>query len=388
MLHSTAYDVVVVGAGPAGSFMAYLLASASSLKVLIIDKDNLPRYKPCGGGLTRRAVNLLPFDLTPVIEDQARQARVSVGNLPVYEQSFAEPIFALVMRDRLDAFLLQQACRAGCDCLSGVRFNGLEHRSQGVCVLTSAGRFEAGVLVGADGAVGATAGALGLKIDCNRFYAIEGEVDCRSGKLQRSFKGTVHFDFGIVPGGYGWIFPKKDHLSVGLLTSAKHRRRLKTGFRSYLERKQIGSNARLLRLSGYTIPWGTGRKSVFANQKGLLVGDAAGLTDPISGEGIFHAFQQAQLAAPVVIDHFRHPGFGLQRYQQRMRRTYRREMLHACGMSHFLYGCERLSHPVLRRSGSLLAEQFLNIAAGRITYPELSAKLLRPAKLLQLLRTA
>jgi geranylgeranyl reductase family protein len=384
MQHRTIYDVIVVGAGPAGSFLAYLLAAGGHLKVLLIDKKDFPRYKTCGGGLTRRALRLLPFDLAPVIEDRARTAVVSIDHRPVYRRSFAEPIIAMVMRDRFDAFLLDQARRAGSQWLPGVRFEDLVPQAGGLRVLTSAGRFDARVLIGADGVNSTAARALGLRIKRRRFYALEAEVAIRSTALLAQFRGSVHFDFGVIPGGYGWVFPKKNHLSVGVLTAARSDRGLKACFNAYLQKK-IAADSGVTKLAGYSIPWGTGAKSVFAGCRGLLVGDAAGLTDPISGEGIYHALNQARMAAPVIEKFVRGSDPDLEGYDRHMQLAYRREMLHACGMNRFLYGCERLSHPILKRSGELLAEHFLNITIGRSTYRQLSAKLRQPKNIFRLL---
>ena len=385
MQPSNQYDVVIVGAGPAGSHLGYLLA-CRSVKVLIIDKKELPRYKPCGGGLTRRAMQLLSFDLTPVIEDYARTAVVSIDNTPVYHQSFSEPIIGMVMRDRFDSLLLDRATRAGSHCMTGTRFMGVTPHADGLRIITSNDRFETKLVVGADGVNSAVARALRLRVKSRCFYAIEGEVYCRSARDLAAFKGTVHFDFGVIPQGYGWVFPKKDHLSIGVLTSGTGPKPLKKYFNNYLAKKNLATVSRVKLLRGHLIPWGLGRKSVFSNRHGLLVGDAAGFSDPITGEGIFHALQQGQMAAPVILNQLRHCGSGLAAYRRHMQRAYGREMFHGCGMSWFLYHCERLSHHILRHSGDLLAEQFLQIITGQATYPDLSSKLLRPLKMIQLLR--
>lgn len=385
MSESTPYDVAIVGAGPAGSHLGYLLAR-SRIKVLIIEKKQLPRSKPCGGGLTRRAMELLPFDLSPVIEDYTRTAILSLNNAPLVQRTYSEPIIGMVMRDRLDHFLLEQATRAGCHCHTGSRFNNAIPHGGGLRMQTSAADIDTRILVGADGVNSAVASSLRLKMVGHRFHAMEGEVYCRSREDWAEFKGTVHFNFGVIPGGYGWIFPKKDHLSMGVLTSGAGKKLLKRYFRAYLRKKKIAAGARIERLRGHLIPWGGGRNSLIANRHGLLVGDAAGLTDPITGEGIFHALKQSRMAARVILEFIRNSNAGLMPYHRRMQRAYRREMFYACGMSLFLYNCEPLSHRILRNRGDLLAEQILQIITGQTTYLGLFSKLLHPKKIIQLLR--
>ena len=384
MSGSNPYDVVIVGAGPAGSYLGYLLAR-SRIKVLIIEKKQLPRYKPCGGGLTRRAMELLPFDLSSVIEDYTRTAILSLNNAPLVQRNYSEPIIGMVMRDRLDHFLLEKATRAGCHCHTGSRFKNTIPRGGGLRIQTSTEDIDTRILVGADGVNSAVASALRLRIVGHRFHAMEGEVLCPGREDLAQFKGTVHFDLGIIPGGYGWIFPKKDHLSMGVLTSCAGKKQLKRYFKAYLRKKKIAAGARIQKLRGHLIPWGGCRRNLFASRYGLLVGDAAGLTDPITGEGIFHALKQSQMAARAIFEFFRNSHAGLMPYQRRLQRAYGREMFYACGLSLFLYNCETLSHRILRIRGDLLSEQILHIITGQTTYTGLFSKFLHPKKFIQLL---
>ncbi|MGC9022992.1 MAG: FAD-dependent monooxygenase, partial [Dissulfurimicrobium sp.] len=210
------FDCIIAGAGPGGAYLGYLLSSLG-LKCLILEKKSIPRYKPCGGGLTKRALDLLPFDLTGIVEDWAVKARLCFGGGFIREVLFDQPVIGLVMRSRLDSFLVSKAQEAGAVVLTGVAFKDVKAASGGSLeVQTTAGDFKALVLAGADGAGSRTARALGLwknRVGCP---AVEAEVYPLSRESLDAWRGMVEFDFSAAPKGYGWVFPKADHLSVGV----------------------------------------------------------------------------------------------------------------------------------------------------------------------------
>ena len=119
------FDVLVVGAGPAGSTAAYRLAREGA-SVLLVDRARFPRDKPCGGGLTRRAFRLLPFSVEPVVEDRATSVRFGLDFHSRFERHTAEPLVLMTQRSRLDAFLAEQAANAGVGFRDGSKVTGLE----------------------------------------------------------------------------------------------------------------------------------------------------------------------------------------------------------------------------------------------------------------------
>ena len=137
MLTKPTHDVVVVGAGPAGCAAAYYSASRG-MKTLILEKESLPRYKPCGGGVNLRAAQLLPFDFSPVVERCVHGGELSCRLGLAFAKSYIQPITYMTMRDRLDQFLCQKAVDAGAEILDGARVDTIVEENDRVSV--SAGR--------------------------------------------------------------------------------------------------------------------------------------------------------------------------------------------------------------------------------------------------------
>lgn len=214
------HDVIIVGAGPAGALLGYLLAR-QQFQVLIIEKKKFPRYKPCGGGLTRRALALLPFDISQIVEDTATNARVSRSGEILFEKAYPDPIIAMVMRDKFDALLIDQALQAGAAFMDETVFQDASRAGGIIRVNTTKATFETRVLVGADGVNSRVARICGHRVHSRKMTALEGEVYLSNPDILKTFRGSADFDFGVIPAGYGWIFPKGDHLSAGVLTHEK-----------------------------------------------------------------------------------------------------------------------------------------------------------------------
>ncbi|MEX2158044.1 MAG: NAD(P)/FAD-dependent oxidoreductase [Dehalococcoidia bacterium] len=287
----TTYDTIVAGAGPAGSTAARLLAQRGA-RVLILDKAAFPRDKPCGGGVTVRAARELGIDLTPVIEREITGVRVSLRMGKPFERRSDAPLTYMTQRCRLDQYLLERAAEAGADVHDGVAVHEAELTERGVVVRANGDSYQARTLVGADGANGIVARALGLTLSGEPAIALEANVPCEGSSR---WEHTIAVDLGGTPGGYGWLFPKGDHLNVGVGGSKwigpSLRERL-SELCAYLdvdETKMFGVRGHYLPLRKAGAPLVRG--------PALLAGDAAGLVDPLSGEGIDAAFASGRLAA-------------------------------------------------------------------------------------------
>ena len=306
----SSYDVIIVGAGPAGATLGRELCHRG-LAVLIVEKEKLPREKPCAGGITLRAASLLDFDIGPVTEGIAYGARITYRLSDECIKRHNQPLVHMVMRSRFDHFLVKKAQEAGAVVSDGVRADQLEMTASGVRVLTAEGPITAKVVAAADGARGTVGRKLGMIGDFELGLALEDEVYVTRDKLA-DWDSLIGLDIGQIPGGYGWVFPKRDHLSVGVGGPLHLSKRLKP----YLERllRHLGKND-IDDFTGHLLPL---RRRGMAIQRGnaLLLGDAAGLVHPLTGEGIYYAIRSAQLAAPVITESLRSGTIDLKGYQR------------------------------------------------------------------------
>ena len=285
------FDAIVVGAGPAGAAAARLLASARA-SVLLLDRARFPRDKPCGGGLTGRAARLLPEPIDEVVEDRATRVRLRAGYRGGYERESARPLVLLTRRSRLDAYLAGRAAVAGAEFRDGTRVEGVDGTT---VLLAGGGRARGDVLIGADGANGAVARSLGLAGAIDHGVALEANAPHYS-----RYRGTLVLEFGVVPGGYGWVFPKADHVNVGVGGWAGEGPRLRAHLGRLCRAHGIDPD-RLEGARGHRLPMRR-PDAVLARGRAALIGDAAGLVDPFSGDGIYEALLSADLAADAALD--------------------------------------------------------------------------------------
>jgi geranylgeranyl reductase family protein len=290
-------DVLVAGAGPAGSATALRLARGGA-RVVLAEKARLPRDKPCGGGVTGRALRQAPCAIDPVVEDVVRCFEIRLRYRARFERRSDAPVILMTQRRRLDAFLAEQAAAAGADLRDGARVEDVAIGADGVTASLGGRRIRAGVLVGADGANGTVARTAGLAGGIVRGIALEANVPW--GALdRRRYAGRAVIELAVARGGYGWVFAKESHANVGVGGWASEGPRLRS-LLDLLAREHGIAGQELQEIRGHRLPM---RRPGSRPQGGpvLLVGDAAGLVDPLSGDGIYEAFVSAKLAADAIL---------------------------------------------------------------------------------------
>jgi geranylgeranyl reductase family protein len=291
------FDVLVVGAGPAGSATALRL-SAGGARVLLADKARFPRDKPCGGGLTGRALRHAPCDVSPVVEHVVDRFVLRLGYRGRFARTSSAPLILMTQRRRLDAHLAEEAARAGAEFRDGSGVDELAFADDGVRARVGGAPVRASYLVGADGANGVVARAVGLSGAIRRGVALEGNVAW--GALDPlPYRETAWIELGVVPGGYGWVFPKGDHANLGVGGWLGEGPRLRDHL-ARLARAHGVDPDDVSDVRGHRLPMRV-LGTLAARGRLLLVGDAAGLVDPLSGDGIYEAFVSARLAADAIL---------------------------------------------------------------------------------------
>jgi geranylgeranyl reductase family protein len=292
------YDVIVIGGGPAGAMTGYHLAKAG-IRVLVLEAKQFPRQKPCGGGLQRRAMASIPFDIAPIVRGTIHRVSVSYGLGVPCQRAYAEPLVHTILRPEFDEFLLHQAERSGAAICQGVRCRGLELTPDGfVRIDSGAGPFLARCVVGADGANSVVRTLLNPR---DRYFwqaALFCEVPRELLNAHALDMESIRVDWGTLPSGYAWAFPKRDYVNFGAGAPISVARHLKAYVSQFLRASDMVCEqaSRRLNFVGHQLPTLTPEAQI-ANRRVLLVGDAAGFIEPFTGDGISFACQSAEMAA-------------------------------------------------------------------------------------------
>ncbi|MCZ6596680.1 MAG: geranylgeranyl reductase family protein [Planctomycetota bacterium] len=384
------FDTAIVGGGPAGACAALLLARAGR-PVVLFDREEHPRYKTCGGGLVRRALNELPIDLEELdgcgeaaagIELFAAEMHLADSGL-AFRVERPEPLLRMTMRSDLDHALLQAAASEGADVRQPCAVTGVAREGDPgdtIRLETEGGPVTARFVLAADGALSRTAAAAGWTETPELIPALESELSVPASHLER-YASCARFDFDVVSDGYGWVFPKRSHLSVGVLSMRRGRSGLLRLLERYLERLGL-DDVRGAEHHGFVIPVRP-RPGPLARDRVLLLGDAAGLADPLTAEGISGALISGRLAAEALLAHDPAPGSVERAYHRALDRALLRDLAVARRMARVIYGSPRWRARLFRSFGQLFVEAMTAQISGEQTYREL---LLRPTVWARLLR--
>jgi len=316
-LPSASREVVIIGAGPAGATLARELLRGG-LKPLILDKAVFPRIKVCAGGLTIKALKFLPADLGPVLENEIRRVQLSFNLGRPFTKAWHQPLLYTVERQRFDAFLMDRVRQAGGEFGDGERLEKITAGPGDSCTLVTSRRvIIARVVVGADGARSSVARGAGLQPVDFWNLGLQMEVPRNLIKSASEFTRAISLDLGTLADGYAWVFPRGQVLIIGVGGPVHQGPQLKQYHGRLLSHLGLGELS--FPLAAHLIPHRVTHRPVMRGRV-LLVGDAAGLADFWTGEGIFSALHSARLAAQPILRFLQGETGALTDYQDRVDR--------------------------------------------------------------------
>ncbi len=308
------YDVVVIGAGPAGSTAAKCLAE-NNIKVLLLDKSEFPRDKPCGGGLPTRVLKRFPY-IEPLIDSISfGSSTYSSSHRYKFDLIREKPLLFNVIRKEFDYGLVNLALKAGATFLEGKTVVDVSIQQNNASVKLDDGQsIETQMIISCDGTRSIVAEKTNLSKQMQTLcIALVQEQPMTPKQLDTYFtkKRLVHLFIkaqGIA--GYAWVFPKKQCVNIGIgefqsaLSKSKPNVPLKDTYEKFIavlkEKKLLPEKFIVENLKGATLPIFP-LKNTYRDRL-VLCGDAAGFINPITGEGIYYAMVSGQIASKVIVD--------------------------------------------------------------------------------------
>jgi geranylgeranyl reductase family protein len=369
------FDIAVIGAGPAGSVAAMVLARAGR-SVALIEKERMPRYKTCGGGVVSRALADLPCPAPTERNIPLRRVSRIVLHHAAVEPILLERPHApitMVMRSDFDAYLARQAEAAGAARLEGAAFRGFSSVEGRYGCLVDGTELHADAVIGADGAESRVARAVPGP-PARLGVALEGELPAGPDGWRAPLAQEVRFDFGPPEEGYAWVFPKEGGLSVGVFSRRHRYPGLRQEYRRYVDLLDLArGGVREARLTGHRIPIRPRRSS--GRDGILLAGDAAGLADPLTGEGISYAIRSGRLAAEAILAAGDRPRRAAAEYHLRLE-FLREEIRAARIVAGLIYRLPSLAFRTLARHPAF-PDAIADVFLGQRSYRDLLRRALR-----------
>ena len=296
------YDVIVVGAGPAGAISSYYL-SKKGFKVALLEKNDIGREKICGGGISHYSLNELPYGLPDaLIEQRIKGINFISPKNEIFQKKELEQIGITTYRSKFDSFLVNKAIDVNVDFLPYTKVSNIR-KSNGLFNIQN--KFSAKYVIGADGVNSVVKKVLNLgdkKKHIN--LALRSVIQFEDEEELDEFlidKETFEFYFNNHKPGYGWIFGLRNaiNIGIGMKINANNPRKFLADYvkRCFkLRRKKVPS----FTIEGFPIP-NSKLPKTFSKDRAFLIGDAAGLVDPVSGEGVHYAIRSAKIVADTIV---------------------------------------------------------------------------------------
>ena len=370
------YDVIIAGGGPAGSIAARR-AARGGLDVLMLEKAVYPRSKTCGGGLSQKALDVIGGIDKELIERETFGARVFLPDYRNFSGMLGDRVAVMTRRENLDHWLINKAEDAGAVVQDGEAVKDVLFNGDCVEVVTSENRYRSRMIIGSDGVNSTVARRSGIRTrwgdDIGR--CLEAEVELGETGVEECVGDRLVEFYFIEDRGYGWIFPKRDRISIGIGEFGAQARNLKGSFSRFVRavsvRKNIDIEGRITRINSYRIPAGGFPRRIHGDRV-LLTGDAAGFVDPFLGEGIYYAMKSGEIAADVAAGAVESGDFSerfLQEYVARCEKEFNYDLKSALKFANFAYGHRDIFLKAVWRDKRLFME-YMRTVRGDMTYTE------------------
>jgi geranylgeranyl reductase family protein len=361
------YDLIIAGAGPAGSSAARE-AGKAGMNVLLIDKDRFPRYKPCGGGLSERALSYLDFSLPEnICERSITGARIRFGDR-VIDRHKDYRLTVTLTRSIFDDFLLKKAQEIGVHVATGKKVLDFREDSEKVEVRAGDETYRSKYLIVAAGSQNRLKEGVRDRDGKDRYgICMVTEVPEKNDAIDARLGNALEFHFGVARMGYGWIFPHDGYYSVGIGGMAKDMSNPRRSMIGFLRKNGFAGS---YKLRGHLIPFGGITRPV-ASPRVLLSGDSAGFVDSFTGEGIAYAIKSGQNAAQTVADKLEDDDLDLaESYQQRCKKDFGDDLKYSLIMAKIMHSWPEMFFRMLATRDDFL-DKFLEVPAMKGTYKSL-----------------
>ena len=354
------YDVIIVGAGPAGCSCAHELLK-NNKKVLILDKAQFPRHKPCAGGITMKTLKHLPVDINHLVQHKAQDMIFSFSQKRKIKLNNAKGSCVMVIRDKFDEFFFNETVKAGAVFNKINKINKIKLVEGKISIDFDDKTYLCDYLIGADGANSVVRKLTSNFNYKNPVFAYEGLVKKEDTDYPTEFIFNKH--------GYAWIFPKGNHYNVGignLISSSKSKNLTKKDLYNFVS-DRFGSSE-IENITAF--PIGTEGDHYRVKNNIFLVGDAAGLAESLLGEGIYNAVLSGKFAGSAIVDSYNNNISAKLAYNKFLLHLTDELKLYKKGAK-ILYGFPRISYWMMRFG---LGKKFMNGYSEGKTLSEIMGK--------------
>ncbi len=368
----TFQDVIVIGAGAAGSTAAFHLAEAG-IKVSLLEKNASTLIKPCGGGMASAVQDWFPFDLKPVVDEVIQKVEFSwcLEDQVIADLQDSTP-FWIVRRERLDSFLIEKAINAGAELFRPFEVSSLKKVERYWRITSKDGKeLEAKAVVIADGSNSPWPKAFGLGPKAQHHAATTSVRLERRGTLK---EGTSRFDFGLVHHGFTWAFPLSGGVNIGVGT--------------FIGNNQSDSQTvleKVLPSLGFDPKEGEKQESLLRVWNGhhslhgegiIAIGDAASLCDPFLAEGLRPALISGCEAALSIKNWLKGDANDLSSYSSAMKRRWGNSMAWGKRIAQVFYRFPKVGYQLgVKRPTA--PKRIAQILSGRIGYEEIAQRVIK-----------